>query len=125
MNQGIYAESTNNYLQSRKVAIQLKQGACRMPNIKMEPILKIKDLFVEVEGKEILKGINLSIMPGEIHAIMGPNGAGKSTMAYIIAGHPKYTVKKGSILYNGKDLTKLTPYERAKEGLFLAFQSKK
>ena len=88
----------------------------------MEPILQIKNLKVEVEGKEILKGINLSINPGEIHVLMGPNGTGKTSLAYAVAGHPKYKIKSGSILFKGKDLTKLAPYERAKEGLFLAFQ---
>ena len=90
--------------------------------IKMEPMLQIKDLRVEVDGKEILKGINLKVNKGEIHAIMGPNGTGKSTLAYAIAGHPKYKITNGSIIFNGKDMTKLAPYERAKEGLFLAFQ---
>ncbi|MEK6861429.1 MAG: Fe-S cluster assembly ATPase SufC [Nanoarchaeota archaeon] len=88
----------------------------------MEPMLQIKDLRVEVDGKEILKGINLKVNKGEIHAIMGPNGTGKSTLAYAIAGHPKYKITNGSIIFNGKDMTKLAPYERAKEGLFLAFQ---
>lgn len=84
--------------------------------------LKISNLHTSTDGKEILKGLNLSIKSGEIHAIMGPNGSGKSTLAYTIAGHPRYTVEHGIIEYNRKDLKGLSPEERAREGIFLAFQ---
>jgi len=89
----------------------------------MKPtILEIKDLNAGVEGKQILKGINLAINPGEVHAIMGPNGSGKSTLAAILAGREGYEVTSGQVLYEGKDLLELDPEERAREGLFLAFQ---
>lgn len=84
--------------------------------------LIIKDLHVEIDSKEIIKGVNLSIKSGEIHAIMGPNGSGKSTLAYTIAGHPKYKITKGQILINGESIKEFTPDERAKAGLFLASQ---
>src|ERR1041384_5358424 len=87
-----------------------------------QPILEIKDLNAGVVGKQILKGINLTIGPGEIHAIMGPNGSGKSTLAAILAGREGYDVTSGEVLYNGQDLLDLDPEERAREGLFLAFQ---
>src|SRR6266705_207054 len=87
-----------------------------------EPILEIKDLTAGVEGKQILKGINLTMYPGEVHAVMGPNGSGKSTLAAILAGREGYDVTSGKVLYNGKDLLDLDPEERAREGLFLAFQ---
>src|SRR5512146_247746 len=87
-----------------------------------QPILEIKDLSAGVEGKQILKGINLTICPGEVHAIMGPNGSGKSTLAAILAGREGYDVSAGKVLYNGRDLLDLDPAERAREGLFLAFQ---
>jgi len=87
-----------------------------------QPILEIKDLIAGVEDKQILKGINLTIGPGEVHAIMGPNGSGKSTLAAILAGREGYDVTAGQVLYNGKDLLELDPEERAREGLFLAFQ---
>lgn len=90
------------------------------------PLLEIKDLHASVDGKAVLKGINLTINPGEVHAIMGPNGSGKSTLSKIIAGHPAYEVTSGSIRYEinfeMKDLLALEPDERAKEGVFLAFQ---
>ncbi|GAA6157228.1 Fe-S cluster assembly ATPase SufC [Pyruvatibacter sp. HU-CL02332] len=85
-------------------------------------MLEIKDLHVEVGGKEILKGINLTLNPGEVHAVMGPNGSGKSTLSYTLAGRSGYDVTGGSILFNGKDLTELEPNERAAAGVFLAFQ---
>ena len=87
-----------------------------------QPILEIKDLNAGVEGKHILKGINLTINAGEVHAIMGPNGSGKSTLAAILAGRDGYDVTAGQVLYNGQDLLDLDPEERAREGLFLAFQ---
>jgi len=85
-------------------------------------MLEIKNLKVSVEGKEILKGLNLTVNKGEVHAIMGPNGAGKSTLASVIAGKEEYEVTGGSIHFNGKDISELSPDERAKEGMFLAFQ---
>lgn len=86
-----------------------------------QTILEIKNLSAGVEGKQILKGINLSIGPGETHAVMGPNGSGKSTLAAVLAGREGYDVA-GEVIYNGKDLLDLDPEERAREGLFLAFQ---
>jgi len=88
----------------------------------MTSSLSIKDLRVSVEDKLILKGLNLEINQGEIHAIMGPNGSGKSTMAYALAGHPKYEVEGGEVWMDGVNLLELAPDERAKMGLFLAFQ---
>lgn len=85
-------------------------------------LLEIKNLKVSVEGKEILKGLNLKMNKGEVHAIMGPNGAGKSTLASVIAGKEDYEVTGGEILFNGKNILELSPDERAKEGIFLAFQ---
>ncbi len=87
-----------------------------------QPILEIKDLHAEVEGTEILKGISLTMNPGEVHAIMGPNGSGKSTLAQVLAGHEAYEVTGGQITYKGIDLIELDPEERAREGAFLAFQ---
>jgi Fe-S cluster assembly ATP-binding protein len=84
--------------------------------------LLIKDLRVSIDGKLILKGLNLEVKLGEIHAIMGPNGSGKSTMAYALAGHPKYEVEGGEVWMDGVNLLELAPDERAKMGLFLAFQ---
>jgi Fe-S cluster assembly ATP-binding protein len=85
-------------------------------------MLRIKDLQARIEEKEILKGINLDIKPGEIHAIMGPNGSGKSTLASVLAGRADYGVTAGSVDFLGKDLLDMSPEDRAKEGLFLAFQ---
>jgi Fe-S cluster assembly ATP-binding protein len=87
-----------------------------------QPILEIRDLSAGVEGKPILKGISLRISPGEVHAIMGPNGSGKSTLAAVLAGRDGYEVTAGQVLYQGQDLLELDPEERAREGLFLAFQ---
>lgn len=85
-------------------------------------MLKIQNLQAGIEGKQILKGINLDIKPGEVHAIMGPNGSGKSTLASVLAGRENYEVTGGSVEFLGKDLLELAPEERAAEGLFLAFQ---
>ena len=85
-------------------------------------MLTINNLQARIEEKEILKGINLDIKPGEIHAIMGPNGSGKSTLASVLAGRADYELTGGSVQFNGKDLLELSPEDRAKEGLFLAFQ---
>jgi Fe-S cluster assembly ATP-binding protein len=85
-------------------------------------VLVIKDLHASAGGKEILKGISLTVNPGEIHAIMGPNGSGKSTLAQVLAGHPAFEVTGGQVLFEGQDLLELQPEERAQAGLFLAFQ---
>jgi len=87
-----------------------------------EPILEIVDLKAGVEGKQILKGVNLTIRAGEVHAIMGPNGSGKSTLAAILAGREGYEITGGEVRYCGRDLLEMDPEERAREGLFLAFQ---
>ena len=85
-------------------------------------MLSINNLKASIEGKAILNGINLDIKPGEVHAIMGPNGAGKSTLSSVLAGRSDYEVNDGSALFMGKDLLALSPEDRAREGLFLAFQ---
>lgn len=88
----------------------------------MVSVLEIKDLHVEIEGKEILKGVNLTIKQNEVHAIMGPNGTGKSTLSAAIMGHPKYTVTQGEVLLDGEDVLEMEVDERAQAGLFLAMQ---
>src|SRR4030095_4529672 len=85
-------------------------------------LLEVKDLHAGIDGKEILKGLNLRIQKGEVHAIMGPYGSGKSTWSKVLAGHPSYEVISGEVLYEGKNLLELDPDERAREGLFMAFQ---
>src|SRR3982751_2758633 len=87
-----------------------------------KPILEIKNLSAGVEGKQILKGVNLTVNAGEVHALMGLNGSGKSTLAAILAGRDEYEILGGEVLYYGKDLLDLDPEERAREGVFLAFQ---
>ena len=85
-------------------------------------MLEIKDLHASIAGKEILKGLTLTVKEGEVHAIMGPNGAGKSTLSNVLTGHPAYTVTSGSITFNGKNLLEMSPEVRAREGLFMSFQ---
>jgi Fe-S cluster assembly ATP-binding protein len=85
-------------------------------------MLDIKNLHVSAEGSEILKGLDLHVNPGEVHAIMGPNGSGKSTLARALSGHPQYVVTDGAVLFEGKDLLAMDPDERAREGVFMAFQ---
>ena len=85
-------------------------------------MLEIKDLHASINGKEILKGINLNIKKGEVHAIMGPNGSGKSTLSSVLVGNPAFEVTKGSVTFGGKDLLALSPEDRSHEGLFLSFQ---
>src|SRR5208283_2085075 len=85
-------------------------------------MLEIKNLHANVAGKEILKGINLTVNAGEVHAVMGPNGSGKSTLAQVLAGHPSYEVTEGTVVYDGKNLLEMDPEVRAQEGVFLAFQ---
>lgn len=93
-----------------------------MSNDNAEVILSVRDLTADVDGTQILKGLNLEIKAGEIHAIMGPNGSGKSTFSKILSGHPDYTVTGGEILFRGQDISALEPEERAWAGIFLAFQ---
>lgn len=85
-------------------------------------MLDIKDLHANINGKEILKGINLSVNPGEVHAIMGPNGSGKSTLSSVLVGNPSFEVTKGSVTFKGKNLLELSPEDRSHEGMFLSFQ---
>jgi len=86
------------------------------------PMFEIENLHASIEDKEILKGVNLTVNQGEIHALMGPNGSGKSTLAYILAGHPAYEVTEGAVRYFGEDILEMDPDERARRGIFLAFQ---
>ena len=88
----------------------------------MANLLQIKNLHAIVEEKEILKGIDLEVNKGEIHAVMGPNGSGKSTLASVLAGNPKFEVTRGSVVFEGKDLLEMEPEDRAREGIFLSFQ---
>ncbi|MGH8301533.1 MAG: ATP-binding cassette domain-containing protein, partial [Steroidobacteraceae bacterium] len=85
-------------------------------------MLKIENLHARVDGKEILKGLTLTVPTGEVHAVMGPNGSGKSTLANVLAGRPGYEITAGSVTYQGRDLLALAPQERAREGVFLGFQ---
>ena len=85
-------------------------------------MLEIKNLHANIGDKEILKGIDLSVQAGEIHAVMGPNGSGKSTLAQVLAGHPAYEVTQGTVTYDGRNLLEMDPEVRAQEGIFLAFQ---
>ena len=85
-------------------------------------MLEIKNLHASIEGKEILKGINLNVKRGEVHAIMGPNGSGKSTLAQVLAGRKEYEISNGEVIFEGRNLLELTPEDRAREGIFLAFQ---
>ncbi|HEV2837498.1 MAG TPA: Fe-S cluster assembly ATPase SufC [Pyrinomonadaceae bacterium] len=85
-------------------------------------MLEIRNLHAAIDGNEILKGINLTVKKGEIHAIMGPNGSGKSTLAKVVAGHPQYEVTAGEVIYEGRNLLEMAPDERAREGVFMAFQ---
>ena len=85
-------------------------------------ILEVRNLCASVEGKEILKGVNLTIGTGEIHALMGPNGSGKSTLSNVLVGNPQYTVTQGEVFFNGKNLLSMSPENRSHEGIFMSFQ---
>ena len=88
----------------------------------MASLLEIQDLHIEVDGKPILKGVNLKVEEGQVHALMGPNGSGKSTLSNVLMGHPKYLVSKGKVFFRGEDVTADKPHIRARKGIFLAFQ---
>ncbi len=100
----------------------MMEKAVSAVKVSKKNILVIEDLHVEVEGKEILHGVNLSVPKGEVHAVMGPNGSGKSTLANTLMGHPRYIITKGKIIYDGQDISTLLPDERSVKGLFLASQ---
>ncbi|MHB8990256.1 MAG: Fe-S cluster assembly ATPase SufC [Chloroflexota bacterium] len=103
-------------------AISLPGNTTNTTALDLNSTLVVEDLHASVEGKEILKGINLQVTKGQVHALMGPNGSGKSTLANVLMGHPKYEVTRGRILFKGQDVLQLSPDERAKLGIFLAFQ---
>jgi Fe-S cluster assembly ATP-binding protein len=106
-----------------KQAPSTASGRAALPGQRQAtPLLDVQDLHVEVDGKDIVRGLSLKVYPGEVHAIMGPNGSGKSTLAYVIAGREGYNVTKGKVLYDGKDILALDPEDRARLGIFLAFQ---
>ena len=86
-------------------------------------MLEVRNLYASVEGKEILKGVNLTVEAGEVHALMGPNGSGKSTLSNVLVGNPMYTVTSGEIVFNGKDLLSMPAEDRSHEGLFMSFQA--
>src|SRR5688572_32908723 len=93
-----------------------------LTNRKGISVLEIKNLHASIAGKEILRGVDLTVNEGEVHAVMGPNGSGKSTLAQVLAGHPGFVVTGGEVLYDGRNLLEMPPEERARAGLFLAFQ---
>ena len=93
-----------------------------MSTLKKEVLLSVEGLHVSVEGKEILKGVDLTVYRGEVHALMGPNGSGKSTLSHTLMGHPRYQITGGRIVFQGEEITALKPHERARRGIFLAFQ---
>src|SRR5437868_6737125 len=88
----------------------------------MTAVLEIRNLHVSIDGKQILRGVNLTVKQGEVHALMGRNGSGKSTLAYALMGHPSYTIDEGQIIFEGKDVLEMEPDERSRAGIFLAFQ---
>jgi Fe-S cluster assembly ATP-binding protein len=99
-----------------------KELLCRMPAMMTSPLLVLQGLHIAVDGTEVVRGVDLTIHSGEVHAIMGPNGSGKSTLVSTLMGHPSYEVTGGSALFQGNDLLAMEPHERAQAGLFLAFQ---